>query len=169
MEGLSSARQTSSTWAGINLQISMKVTHRLGICYWNASSTKVGLSNGEKEPVFLSSSPTIIHSQFDGTEWFGVLDAKNSPCSSRYVWLHRYPLLPCNGCVFISDLGNVYKISPEGKVFQRFTIADGDGNEPLPFKTEWATIKVPSGCYFLWLLTEGWTSLSRIYWKGICK
>ena len=45
--------------------------------------------------------------------------------------------------------GLVFKIvppenSPEGKaqVYQRYAIADGDGDEPKPFKIEWATVKV---------------------------
>jgi len=43
---------------------------------------------------------------------------------------------------FCDYTGVVYKIDPAtGKTFQRWAIADGDGNEPKPFKAEWATIK----------------------------
>ena len=31
----------------------------------------------------------------------------------------------------------VYKISPEGQVFRRYAVADGDGNEPNPCKMEY--------------------------------
>eukprot|EP01130_Rhizamoeba_saxonica_P004659 TRINITY_DN1893_c0_g1_i2.p1 TRINITY_DN1893_c0_g1~~TRINITY_DN1893_c0_g1_i2.p1 ORF type:complete len:224 (-),score=53.34 TRINITY_DN1893_c0_g1_i2:310-981(-) len=37
--------------------------------------------------------------------------------------------------------GIIYKISDDAKVFQRWAIADGDGNEPKPMKMEWATVK----------------------------
>eukprot|EP00930_Biecheleria_cincta_P004213 TRINITY_DN105111_c0_g1_i1.p1 TRINITY_DN105111_c0_g1~~TRINITY_DN105111_c0_g1_i1.p1 ORF type:complete len:401 (-),score=58.81 TRINITY_DN105111_c0_g1_i1:454-1656(-) len=43
---------------------------------------------------------------------------------------------------FCDYSGIAYKIEPEtGKTFQRWAIADGDGNEPKPFKAEWATVK----------------------------
>merc|ERR1719238_2056441 len=42
---------------------------------------------------------------------------------------------------FCDYSGIVYKIDPDGQVFQRWAIADGDGDEAKPFKTEWATIK----------------------------
>lgn len=43
---------------------------------------------------------------------------------------------------FCDYSGLVYKIEPStGKTFQRWAIADGDGNEPKPYKTEWATVK----------------------------
>jgi len=43
---------------------------------------------------------------------------------------------------FCDYSGIAYKIDPEkGDIFQRWAIADGDGNEPKPFKGEWATIK----------------------------
>jgi len=38
--------------------------------------------------------------------------------------------------------GIIWKVMPDsGKVFQRYAIADGDGDEPKPFKIEWATVK----------------------------
>jgi soluble calcium-activated nucleotidase 1 len=42
---------------------------------------------------------------------------------------------------FCDYSGIVYKIHPDGQVFQRWAIADGDGDEAKPFKTEWATVK----------------------------
>uniref|UniRef100_A0A7S2MNH1 Uncharacterized protein n=1 Tax=Zooxanthella nutricula TaxID=1333877 RepID=A0A7S2MNH1_9DINO len=43
---------------------------------------------------------------------------------------------------FCDYSGIAYKIDPEtGKTFQRWAIADGNGNEPKPFKGEWATVK----------------------------
>jgi soluble calcium-activated nucleotidase 1 len=43
---------------------------------------------------------------------------------------------------FCDYTGIAYKIDPEsGKTFQRWAIADGDGNEPKPFKGEWATVR----------------------------
>jgi len=43
---------------------------------------------------------------------------------------------------FCDCSGIAYKIDPlTGKTFQRWAIADGDGNEPKPFKGEWATVK----------------------------
>jgi len=43
---------------------------------------------------------------------------------------------------FCDYSGIVYKIDPvTGKTFQRFAIADGNGDETKPFKAEWATIK----------------------------
>jgi hypothetical protein len=43
---------------------------------------------------------------------------------------------------FCDYSGIAYKIDPAtGKTFQRWAIADGDGNEPKPFKAEYATIK----------------------------
>lgn len=43
---------------------------------------------------------------------------------------------------FCDYSGLVYKIEPStGKTFQRWAIADGDGNEPKPYKSEWATVK----------------------------
>eukprot|EP00658_Telonema_sp_P-2_P082898 TRINITY_DN8848_c0_g1_i3.p2 TRINITY_DN8848_c0_g1~~TRINITY_DN8848_c0_g1_i3.p2 ORF type:complete len:261 (-),score=70.99 TRINITY_DN8848_c0_g1_i3:50-832(-) len=38
--------------------------------------------------------------------------------------------------------GIIFKVMPDsGRVFQRFAIADGNGDEPKPFKIEWATVK----------------------------
>jgi len=43
---------------------------------------------------------------------------------------------------FCDYSGIAYKIDPTtGKTFLRWAIADGNGNEPKPFKGEWATIK----------------------------
>lgn len=43
---------------------------------------------------------------------------------------------------FCDYSGIAYKIDAStGKVFQRWVIADGNGNEPKPFKAEWAVIK----------------------------
>lgn len=43
---------------------------------------------------------------------------------------------------FCDYSGIAYKIDPaNGHIFQRWAIADGDGNEPKPFKGEWATLK----------------------------
>jgi soluble calcium-activated nucleotidase 1 len=43
---------------------------------------------------------------------------------------------------FCDYSGIAYKIEADtGKVFQRWAIADGNGDEPKPFKAEWATIK----------------------------
>ena len=43
---------------------------------------------------------------------------------------------------FCDYSGIAYKIDPAtGKAFLRWAIADGNGNEPKPFKGEWATIK----------------------------
>lgn len=53
---------------------------------------------------------------------------------------------------FCDYSGIAYKIDPAtGKTFQRWAIADGDGNEPKPFKGEWATIKGDS----IWLGSIG--------------
>jgi hypothetical protein len=47
-----------------------------------------------------------------------------------------------NLIAFCDYSGIAYKIEPEtGKTFQRWAIADGDGDEPKPFKGEWATVK----------------------------
>jgi hypothetical protein len=54
--------------------------------------------------------------------------------------------------------GLVFKIrAEEGKIFQRWALADGDGEESKPFKGEWATVK--DG--MLWLGSTGkeWTRL----------
>lgn len=38
--------------------------------------------------------------------------------------------------------GIIFKVDTDsGRVFQRFAIADGNGDEPKPFKIEWATVK----------------------------
>lgn len=37
--------------------------------------------------------------------------------------------------------GLVFKITMDGRVFQRYAVADGNGDEPKPFKSEWATTK----------------------------
>jgi len=38
--------------------------------------------------------------------------------------------------------GIIFKVNPDtGRVFQRYAIADGNGDEPKPFKIEWATVK----------------------------
>lgn len=43
---------------------------------------------------------------------------------------------------FCDYSGIAYKIDPKtGKTFQRWAIADGNGDEPKPFKGEWATVK----------------------------
>jgi len=43
---------------------------------------------------------------------------------------------------FCDYSGITYKIDPiTGKTFQRWAIADGNGDEPKPFKGEWATVK----------------------------
>ncbi|CAJ1434219.1 unnamed protein product [Effrenium voratum] len=53
---------------------------------------------------------------------------------------------------FCDYSGIAYKIDAlTGKVFQRWVIADGDGNEPKPFKAEWATIKGD----FIWVGSIG--------------
>lgn len=53
---------------------------------------------------------------------------------------------------FCDYSGITYKIDPAtGKTFQRWAIADGDGDEPKPFKGEWATIKGDS----IWLGSIG--------------
>eukprot|EP00913_Durusdinium_trenchii_P016003 g15040.t1 len=53
---------------------------------------------------------------------------------------------------FCDYSGIAYKIdAATGKIFQRWVIADGDGNEPKPFKAEWATIKDD----YLWLGSIG--------------
>lgn len=51
---------------------------------------------------------------------------------------------------FCDYTGLVWKIRMEdGRVFQRYAIADGDGNQPNPFKIEWATVKVRMNeCFF---------------------
>jgi len=47
-----------------------------------------------------------------------------------------------NLIAFCDYSGIAYKIDPTtGKTFQRWAIADGDGDEPKPFKGEWATVK----------------------------
>jgi len=47
-----------------------------------------------------------------------------------------------NLIAFCDYSGIAYKIDPAtGKTFQRWAIADGDGDEPKPFKGEWATVK----------------------------
>eukprot|EP00051_Salpingoeca_urceolata_P028439 m.486887 g.486887 ORF g.486887 m.486887 type:complete len:512 (+) comp24656_c0_seq1:371-1906(+) len=43
---------------------------------------------------------------------------------------------------FCDYTGLIFKIVPEdGRVFQRYALADGNGDEPKPFKNEWATVK----------------------------
>lgn len=38
--------------------------------------------------------------------------------------------------------GIIFKVDPvKGHVFQRYAIADGNGDEPKPFKIEWSTVK----------------------------
>jgi len=37
--------------------------------------------------------------------------------------------------------GLIFKITMDGRVFQRYAVADGNGDEPKPFKSEWATTK----------------------------
>lgn len=47
-----------------------------------------------------------------------------------------------NLIAFCDFSGIAYKIDARtGKTFQRWAIADGDGDEPKPFKSEWACIK----------------------------
>lgn len=43
---------------------------------------------------------------------------------------------------FCDITGLVWKVRlSDGAVFQRYALADGDGNQPKPFKTEWATVR----------------------------
>lgn len=42
---------------------------------------------------------------------------------------------------FCDYTGLVWKISRNGEAFQRWALADGDGNYAKPFKSEWATVK----------------------------
>lgn len=43
---------------------------------------------------------------------------------------------------FCDTTGIVWKVQPStGRVLQRYAIADGDGEQPKPFKSEWATVK----------------------------
>jgi len=55
---------------------------------------------------------------------------------SELVWWNRHLFAFCD------MTGIIWKIDPDAdKAFQRYAIADGDGDEPKPFKQEWATVK----------------------------
>jgi soluble calcium-activated nucleotidase 1 len=56
--------------------------------------------------------------------------------------------------------GIVYKISPDGQVFQRYAIADGNGKEPKPFKAEWASLK--DGLLHIGSIGKEWTRNGEI-------
>jgi len=56
--------------------------------------------------------------------------------------------------------GIVYKISPEGQVFQRYAIADGNGEEAKPFKAEWATMK--DGYLYIGSIGKEWVRNGQI-------
>jgi soluble calcium-activated nucleotidase 1 len=75
--------------------------------------------------------------------WDEELELKSSTATrnrsmelSELVYYNRLLLAFCDYS------GIAYKIDPvTGKAFQRWAIADGNGDEPKPFKSEWATIK----------------------------
>ena len=49
---------------------------------------------------------------------------------------------------FCDFTGLAWKLTSEGHCFQRWALADGDGNNAKPFKSEWATTKGGHAC--LW-------------------
>jgi hypothetical protein len=57
--------------------------------------------------------------------------------------------------------GIVYKIDKEqGRVFQRHMITDGNGDEPKPFKIEWATVK--DGLLYIGSIGLEWVENGKI-------
>lgn len=75
--------------------------------------------------------------------WDNELELKSSTATrNRSMELSELVLYSNTLLAFCDYSGIVYKIDPAtGKTFQRWAIADGDGDEPRPFKGEWATIK----------------------------
>lgn len=70
---------------------------------------------------------------------------------------------------FCDYSGLAYKIDPvTGKTFQRWAVADGDGNEPKPFKSEWATIKDDTiwlgSIGFEWMAADGTVAHRNAEW-----
>lgn len=75
--------------------------------------------------------------------WDGELELRSSTATrNRSMELSELVRYNRNLIAFCDYSGIAYKIdSATGKTFQRWAIADGDGDEPKPFKGEWATIK----------------------------
>eukprot|EP00933_Yihiella_yeosuensis_P071321 TRINITY_DN79519_c0_g1_i1.p1 TRINITY_DN79519_c0_g1~~TRINITY_DN79519_c0_g1_i1.p1 ORF type:complete len:409 (-),score=59.17 TRINITY_DN79519_c0_g1_i1:24-1250(-) len=85
--------------------------------------------------------------------WDDELELRSSTATrNRSMELSELVLYKRLLLAFCDYSGIAYKIDPAtGKTFQRWAIADGDGNEPKPFKAEWATIKGDS----IWLGSIG--------------
>jgi soluble calcium-activated nucleotidase 1 len=75
--------------------------------------------------------------------WDEELELRSSTATrNRSMELSELVRYSRNLIAFCDYSGIAYKIDPvTGKTFQRWAIADGDGDEPKPFKGEWATIK----------------------------
>ena len=100
-------------------------------------------------------SPTLQYR----VEWDGetVLHSRTAMRnrSMEFSELVRYDHLLLAVC---DVTGLVFKIKPEeGKIFQRWALADGDGEESKPFKGEWATVK--DGVLWLGSTGKEWTRL----------
>eukprot|EP00929_Paragymnodinium_shiwhaense_P114214 TRINITY_DN82557_c0_g1_i1.p1 TRINITY_DN82557_c0_g1~~TRINITY_DN82557_c0_g1_i1.p1 ORF type:complete len:407 (-),score=38.06 TRINITY_DN82557_c0_g1_i1:189-1376(-) len=76
-------------------------------------------------------------------EWDNELELKSSTATrNRSMELSELVHYDRSFIAFCDYSGIAYKIDfHTGKVFQRWAIADGNGDEPKPFKAEWATLK----------------------------
>lgn len=85
--------------------------------------------------------------------WDEELELRSSTATrNRSMELSELVLYKRLLLAFCDYSGIAYKIDAKtGKTFQRWAIADGDGNEPKPFKAEWATTKGDS----IWLGSIG--------------
>lgn len=97
---------------------------------------------------FLKKGRLIRTSQREERDRFSVawdeeLELRSSTATkNRSMELSELVRYNRNFIAFCDYSGIAYKIDPNtGKTFQRWAIADGDGDEPKPFKGEWATIK----------------------------
>lgn len=91
--------------------------------------------------------------------WDTELELKSSTATrNRSMELSELVVYKRLLIAFCDYSGIAYKIAPaSGKTFQRWAIADGDGDEPKPFKAEWATIKGDS----IWLGSIGFEWLDK--------
>lgn len=106
------------------------------------------------------------HSRFEtfGVEWDTALDKTLiSDISRKNRSMELSELVTYNHLLLgmCDYTGIVYKIQKEdGRVFQRHLINDGNGDEPKPFKIEWATVK--DGLLFIGSIGLEWIENGKI-------
>lgn len=84
------------------------------------------------------------HSSGNYTLRWGKVSILTSTTATKNRSMELSELVRYNNLLlgFCDYTGMIYKINPQdNKIFLRYAIADGNGNHPKAFKSEWATVK----------------------------